>query len=118
MIVVSPPGERKMSEVLLEFLEPYSKHWATEEQFKKLVTVGLVAWNAALMSGRARDDFIEKMAKAVPPELRPEMREIVDEMVRRKEAHFANIRRTIVSFDVTMTPSGPHLSVLSTLNPL
>ena len=115
MMVLAPRGETKMSEVLLEFLEPYSEHWSTEEGFRKLLTVGLVAWNAALLSGSKREQFLQDMVQALPAEVRADMRSIVEEMIRRKETHFAANKRAIIDYQLTMTPSGPHLSVISSL---
>jgi hypothetical protein len=115
-VVVPPHGAQKMSEVLLEFLEPWSEHWRDEEECRKLLSVGIVAWNAAVVSGGEREDLIQSTLKAVPPEVRADMRTVIDEMVRRKEAHFASNRRMIINYDLTMTPTGPHLQVLSTFD--
>jgi hypothetical protein len=115
-VLVEPPGAAKMSEVLMEFLEPYAEHWNNEEELHKLLTVALVAWNAALYSGKERTEFVEKMVAAVLPEARPELRAIVEEMIQRKEAHFAGIRRMIIDYKITTTPTGPHLAVISTPN--
>jgi hypothetical protein len=115
-VVVSPPGERKMSEVLLEFVEPYSGQWRTEEEFKKLLTVAVIAWNAALHSGSQRDEFIQDMVRAVPPEVRPDMRAIIEEMIQRKVSRFASNKRMIIDYRLTTTQAGPHLSVISTLD--
>src|SRR3954465_15468565 len=106
-VIATPRGQRKMSEVLLEFLAPYSEYWRNEEQFKKLLAVALVAWNASLLPGSERADFIQRMVATVPPEVRQDMRSIVDEMIQRKEAYFADERRNIISYELTMTPSGP-----------
>jgi hypothetical protein len=111
---VSPTGETKMSEVLMEFVEPYDDQWTTEEQLKKLLILAVIAWNAAIYSGSEREQFIQDMVKAVPPELRPEMRAIVEEMIQRKLSYFAGNRRMIVDCQVTMTPTGPHVVVMST----
>jgi hypothetical protein len=118
MVVVSPPGEVKMSEVLLEFLEPYDNLWKTEEQLHKLLTIAMVAWNAALVSGRRRDELLQGTLAALPPEARGDGRMLIEEMIRRKEAQFANIKRMVLDHQLTMTPSGPHLSVISTLDSL
>ena len=118
VVIATPPGERKMSEVLLEFIEPYSGQWTTQEQLEKLLAVALVAWNAALFSGSERDKFLQEMVQTMPPDVRPAMRAIVDEMMQRKLAHFASNRRVIISYEVTPTPSGPHVSVLSTPDPV
>ena len=82
----------------------------------KLLTLALVAWNAALFSGSKRSDFIESMAQAVPADARQDMRTIIEEMIQRKEAHFASHKRMIVDYQITMTPSGPNLAVISTLD--
>jgi hypothetical protein len=113
-IIRNPPGEAKMSEVLLEFLDPYSHTWKNEEQFEKLLGAGIIAWNAALYSGSKRTEFLNEMMVAFPPEVREGMRDILAGMIQRKETYFAANRRMIVDYRVTMTPDGPHLSVLST----
>jgi hypothetical protein len=113
-VISTPGGQEKMSEVLLEFVEPYLQHGRTEEAVNKLLTVALVAWNAALVTGSQRDKLIQDTLQAVPAEVRPVMKNIIEEMMRRKETHFANNRRMIINYQLTMTPSGPHLQVLST----
>ena len=55
------------------------------------------------------------MVQAVPPEVCPDMRSIVDEMIRRKETHFADNKRAITDYQLTMTPSGSHVAVISSL---
>ncbi len=105
-----------MSEVLLEFVEPYSEQWRTEEQLQKLLSVAVIAWNAALFAGRKRDEFIQQMVEGVPPAVRPDLRAIIEEMIQRKVTHFASNKRMIFDYQVTMAPSGPHLAVVSTLD--
>ncbi|MCI0463952.1 MAG: hypothetical protein L0Z62_44025 [Gemmataceae bacterium] len=104
-----------MSEVLMEFLEPYTKHWKTEEDLRKLLTLGIVAWNAALVTGSTRDELIQSTSEVIPPELRQGLRSILDEMIQRKESYFANNKRMIIDYELTMGPAGPYLSVISTL---
>jgi hypothetical protein len=114
-IVVQPSSEVKMSEVLLEFLEPYSEHWETEEELRKLLSLAIVAWNAALYSGSKRKEFIERMLEVVPPMVRQDMKAIIEEMIQRKEKDFASNQRMVVDYHLAMTTQGPHLSVASTL---
>jgi hypothetical protein len=42
------------------------------------------------------------------------MMAIAEEMVQRKETHFAHNKRVIMNYKVTMTKEGPHVTVLST----
>jgi hypothetical protein len=113
-ILVQPSGQRKMSEVLLEFLEPYSQYWKTKEELNKLLGVAVIAWNASLLPSNERKEIIENAVKVAPPEIRQDMKVIVEEMMQRKERHFAHNKRMIMNYQVTMTKEGPHVTVLST----
>jgi hypothetical protein len=115
-VVVPPHGAKKMSEVLLEFLEPWSEGWRDEEDCRKLLSVGIIAWNAGIFSGSKRESLIEDTLRALPLGVRADARTIIDEMVRRKEALFASNRRIILNYELTMTPTGPYLQVLSTFD--
>ena len=42
-----------MSEVLLDFIEPYTEEAQSEDEFRSLITMGLVAWNTALFQRKA-----------------------------------------------------------------
>jgi hypothetical protein len=114
-IVFQPGGETKMSEVLLEFVEPYSRYWKTREDLNKLLGIAVIAWNAALMQGNERKEIIENALNALPPEIRQDIKGIVDEMIQRKDKHFANNKRFIMNYQVTMTRKGPYVTALSTL---
>jgi len=59
-----------MSEVLLEFVESYSRYWRTKEDLNKLLSVAVIAWNAALLAGNERKEIIENALKAAPHEVR------------------------------------------------
>lgn len=48
-VVFQPSGEVKMSEVLLEFVEPYKQFAQTEEAYRKMLTLAVVAWNASFL---------------------------------------------------------------------
>jgi hypothetical protein len=116
-LVVEPPaGTRKMSEVLWDFLQPYVDTLRDDEALQKLLNLGIIAWNAAIVTGSKRDELIEGLMESVEPELRPGMRTILDEMIRRKDALFATNKRFILSLDLTMRPSGPYLQVVSTFD--
>jgi hypothetical protein len=119
-LVIEPAGREKMSVVLEDFVEPYrSPNEGSIDDYRKLLSLGVLAWNAALMSDDIRksmiDDVISKVLTHEPDEVRAELRAHINAMVERKLAHFASIRRAIVSFEVTDTGRDYHLSVASTL---
>ena len=106
-----------MSEVLLDFIQPYEGSWKTEDQFKKLLAVALVAWNAAIEAGPRGEELIQSTMANLPPDAQADFLTIVLALVERKLKYFAGNRRMIVDFSVTMTQDGrPHLSVISTLD--
>jgi hypothetical protein len=115
LAVYDLPGVAKMSEVLLDFVEPYRDLVGTDEALRKLLTVAMVAWNAALLPPSDREELIASTTQAHPPEMREDYRAILEPLIQRKLAVFPANRRGIVNFDLSMGASGPHLLVTSTL---
>jgi hypothetical protein len=118
-VVYEPAGREKMSEVLEDFIEPYRDLADTEDAFRKLLNLGMLAWNAALLPEDKRRAMIDEtlgagFSRASSPD-RAQARGFVEEMVRRKLEHFPDNRRSIISFELTDTGTGYHLAVASTL---
>jgi hypothetical protein len=118
-VVYEPAGREKMSEVLEDFIEPYKDMADTDDAFRKLLNLAVLAWNAALLREDQRRAMIDETLEVGLPGAseadRALAREFVEELVRRKEEHFAANRRAIYSFELTDTGDGYHLSVASTL---
>jgi hypothetical protein len=119
-IVRSIPGMPKMSDQLTAFVEPYSEVIETDEAIRKLLTVGMVAWNAALKPPAKRPEMLGAFLHTfggAGTQLAAEFLQIVGALIQRKETdpRFANDRRRMIDFVLTETPSGPHLQVLSAL---
>lgn len=118
-VVYDPAGREKMSEVLEDFIEPYRDLADSEDTFRKLLLLGTLAWNAALLPEDERRAMIDEILGAGLPGAseadRAHAGELIEGLVRRKQEHFAANRRAILSFEVTDTGDGFHLSVASTL---
>jgi hypothetical protein len=114
-VVVRPSGSSRMSEVIFDFIEPYRKHVQSEDELRRLITMGVVAWNAALLPSERQEKTIDQIISRVARDGAKEFRECVYEMIERKQTWFAQIKRLVLGFDLTMTERGPHLSVISTL---
>ena len=74
--------------------------------WRKLLTLGMIGWNAALYTGAKRAEFVGEMARTVPADARTGFADILAMYVRRKEEKFPHIRRPMISFELTMLPSG------------
>ena len=117
-LIREPVGVKKMSEVLLEFADPYIEYWDDEDHLNKILTLCVIGWGLAIMPIDQRGDLIEKTLKTLPEEARADGRALFEMMIDRKEMYFADNNRWIISHTLTMTPKGPHVDVVSTLVPM
>lgn len=115
--VIAPPDDVKMSQVLLEFLEPYADEWETAQELSDLVAVATLAWNATFAPVPEREQYLQSVLDTVPPAARDDVRGVVLDLMRRKIALFGEVRRMVLDYQVTETADGPHLSVMSTFPP-
>jgi hypothetical protein len=115
-LIVDSPFAVKMSEVLISLIQPEWEGCANEEEMRKLLTIGAAAWNVALLKRAERAAFTERLALAIPIELRQDFKLVLEPLISRKEQMFPQIRRPIISFELTRLPSGkPYLRVISGL---
>jgi thymidine phosphorylase len=118
-MVENPKGEVKMSEVLESFVEPYLDAARNHSQREKLFGIAMVAWNLALMPEGDRPSLIDRMVKAGIQSndrlAQQDTREIINEMIVRKQKFFADNKRCIVDFQLQDVGNQFHLSVASTL---
>ena len=115
-IIKTPAGKERMSELLLELVDPYAPLAPTEQGFRKLLTLGMAAWNVACYTGSKREEFLRDIANTFPADVREEFGSIFESMIRRKETLFPEVTRMMLSYDLTMTADGPHVQVMSTLD--
>jgi hypothetical protein len=115
IVIFEPRGEVKMSEVLLDFISPYRDTWETEDQFRKLILMAIVAWNAAIAPDDKGAELVQSTMATLPPEAQADYLQIVVSLIERKQRFFASNTRMIINHTITMTPAGPHLQVMSTL---
>jgi hypothetical protein len=115
ILVVDPPGAAKMSEALSALVEPEWHQCPDEEAMRKLLTLGVAAWNAALMKGTERSAFLESLAQSFPTQARQEFLQVVEPFIHRKEKLFPHNKRPILGFELTSASGKPYLSVLSGL---
>ncbi len=57
--------EQKISQLLLEFIEPYREYASNDDELDKLICMGILAWNVALMPKEARAAKVEEVAASL-----------------------------------------------------
>ena len=111
------PVRLKMSEVLEEFVEPFADEVEGLEEYRKLLCLGQLAWNAALRGEPDRGAMVSEMLSAAMPGASEEAlsmgRSLVESLIIQKEQYFADLHRPILAFEVFDTGDGWHLNVAS-----
>jgi len=113
--IVPPHDGVKMSKVLERFVEPYQKFAETEDAYRKLLAMALIAWNTALFPKRERSTSIKEVLVAMPEDLRDDGNQIIQDLMARKDKFFSQYRRMILDYELVDTGGSLHLSVVSTI---
>ena len=127
--------DQKMSQVLLDFVEPYKQFAETPEAIEKLVVIGIAAWNASMLPEQQRDSTVANLAmsivkgnslvRRVTSKIRTailgesrdvaEFKQLVYELIERKLQYYPEIKRLIVSYELSPREDDIHLIIVSTL---
>ena len=100
----------KMSKVLLDFIDPYRDDRMSPSQLRRLVSVGIFAWNLALLPPESRGEVVDKASREFPSQRAEPFRQIVSELIERKQQYFPEVTRVILGHELIVTPEGPHLT--------
>jgi len=103
-----------MSEVLLDFIEPYQYMTDSEESLRMLVTTALIAWNTALLPEEEQEESLQKIAETLPDEAVEDFYVTINELIERKNNYFAQYTRHILHYELTDLGDDYHISVIST----
>jgi hypothetical protein len=111
-------GMRKMSEILLEFADPFFKQ-ASIEDYPKVLMFAITAWNLSLTNEASQKTELQKLSEAMGTEIDSPFFEdlllLLEPMIKRKQDHYSEIRRLVMDWDYIPGPSGAHLNVVSTV---
>ena len=116
-IVFTDTENPKLSTVLLEFIEPFNKDAPTREAYEKLITMAIIAWNAAILSGKERKSLVDVCINAIVESTGEEWRRDAEDtmfiLIKHKEHYFPDDQRFIVDYRLDETDKEYHLVVAS-----
>ena len=116
LVIYNKPGEVKMSGVLLELVKPEWDTCRDAEDMERLLQIGVIAWNLALLDPGKRRDHLKELIKDATLEVRQGMEMVLEPYIRRKEKIFPNLKRPMLNFEMIRLPGNKvHVNVLSGL---
>lgn len=106
-----------MSEVILDFVEPYTEHAETYKALNSLLMLAIIAWNTALLPRNEHKGMIDRPIAdlSLPRAERKELRGLMADLIERKNKYFADYTRPIMDYQLTEAKNGYHLSIASSL---
>lgn len=94
---------RKMSEVLLQLIEPHLRHVRTRELLDQLVSTAVLAWNTSLLPEDKRAEFLDEagplICGASDRKAVHEFKSAMHELINRKLRFFSEDERVVVSYE-------------------
>ncbi|MEM6398663.1 MAG: hypothetical protein AAF757_00300 [Cyanobacteria bacterium P01_D01_bin.116] len=118
-VIIDPEGHEKMSDVLDEFIEPYLATVKNIPDYKTLLMMGTIAWNASVVPEDKQEKVLKLMTNELlansPVDIWEDTLSIINKLVARKKKYFASIKRYVVDYTVRDTGRDYHLSVVSSL---
>jgi hypothetical protein len=119
-ILVDPPGQVKMSGVLLDFAAPLLERFEPEVPTKNIIGVAVVAWNLSLIPEEDRKRSLDEMAgeMSLDAEGIKGMNDVMTWLIDRKKKHFAEHKRYIVDYRLSDLGDQRGLQVVSRVVPI
>lgn len=117
-LIPASDDQVKMSVILRQFVEPYISQTDSEESYRKLLTLAVLAWNASLLPTSDGREMVDNVFSSgdgdMETDLVPELKEFVHQLIERKQAYFRKYSRSIIDFEVVDLGDQYHVSVAST----
>ena len=105
-VVIEPPGEDQMSEIMLRFIEPLVNSLEQKYEILKgqIISLAVLAWNGSLLKPGKRKrmiyDALDETFKLKEQKDREKMVDFMNFMVKVKEEDYSEYRRFILDYKV------------------
>ena len=121
VFVENPKDFRKMSEILLEYVQPFLEETETYEDRSNLIDFAVMAWNLSLISEEKRQELIMELVMGLfsePEEIEEQksFKRLMNKLINRKLTFFAEEERFVKDYKLTENAGNIHLSVASSLS--
>jgi hypothetical protein len=117
VIQQAPRGRKKLSQVILDFAQPFLDECPTDEAYRATIGLATAAWNLALLPEKEQEEAIEEAVdqfdqaaeggEGVGRMVGHSRRELVD----RKKAFYADDKRAVIDYELMADGGKCHLEV-------
>ena len=115
VLIESPKNVKKLSEVLIEYIEPFLEDTETSQDRSNLVDIAVMAWNLALVSKEERQELLKDLFSDSPDlekiEIQKAFQRLMNQLIKRKLKLFAKDKRFIKEFKFTENGGHIHIAV-------
>jgi hypothetical protein len=115
-VIINPVGTEKMSEVILQFAEPFKDNDGLVP--RAMLEIAIIMWNTSFMPMDMQRKAVEDIVNVFPrdnSEARREMLLTAHMLLERKKQHFSDNKRMIMDYHITESAHSIHLDVMSTM---
>jgi hypothetical protein len=112
--VVKRRTGRKVSEVLMEFAQPWLDETRNDNETRAIIGMAVLAWNMALISEPKR---WEGVSHELDETLREAGKAILKKMITRKLSLYSDEHRLILDYEITGTGDNLTVNVAYSLSP-
>ena len=116
-VIVEPRGVDKMSEIILDFAEPFLEFVDNE---KAILTLAMAAWNIAIFPEEDRDAKIDELVTKCFPQDDPQVLEmikaVVSRLILRKLKLHPDNERILFGYEFIESGNKRMLNVMSTMH--
>lgn len=116
-VMPSLTSEERMSTVLERFADPYVRQARNDSDYRTIINLAVGAWNVSTLPAERQAEFLDSLVNVLPPAKRQNLRELMLEMIERKQRFFADNQRFILEHQLTLVGGEFHLAVISTPPP-
>lgn len=97
-------GKIKYSDLLKEFVHPIMSETDDISIVRKKYAFGVLTWNAATLKEKSEEIYQNSKSdiSSIMPDT-PEIEQLFDEMVKRKQEEFSEFKSIIVDFEIRKT---------------
>jgi hypothetical protein len=100
-LMESHPSEKKISAVVLDMLKPLLKEADTLEDEKKIIEMGIMAWNMGVVKTYSGEEALKTLMKDIKPAIPEGIRDILLQYVNRKCTRYRKYDQFIHDYEIS-----------------